>query len=207
MPTLTVPKPVAPAPFISAASAQRPDPALRPVLDDDCNRAPFSPAMAPMAFPLVPAAIPTGAVLSLKLLALLQSGKRLRITPDCTGGLLIVKRFYVDFAGPGAAIGGPFDQDCLAVYAIGTVRIQTPKTTAEREESLYTRIAYAERLSSILTIEAPLGRARLILMQLEQWLSPGLLAQVPPTLIAQLVCIPPITMQLVQQSTPKLLSE
>jgi hypothetical protein len=52
------------------------------------------------------------------LLHRLTRGHVLAIDPDSLGGLLLVKAFYVDFAGPGAAVGGEFDQDCTAVYAI-----------------------------------------------------------------------------------------
>lgn len=134
----------------------------------------------------------------------LQSGQLLRIAPDSTGSLLIVKSFYVDFAGAGAAIGGEFDRRCTAVCVIGNVRLQNLATQADRDEAILTRIAYAERLTEILDIPVPLRRGRLIVDQLSQWLPGNLALTVPAELAAGLAGILPMTVRLAWRSHKEL---
>jgi hypothetical protein len=139
-----------------------------------------------------------------ELLSQLQNGQLLTIDPACMGGLLIVKSFYVDFAGPGAAVGGTVDRQCTAVYVIGTVRFKQCKTSMEREESLYTRMAYAERLSTILNIAMPLRRGCLIVEQLRQWVMPDAVDRIPSALISKLVSVDTTIVNLALQSRKEL---
>lgn len=129
------------------------------------------------------------------LLRRLTSGHVSAIAPDAVGGLLLVKPFYVDFAGPGAAVGGEFDRDCIAVYQVGTVRFQTLLTQHEREEAIQTRITYAEQLSVILDIPYAQQRGRSIVEQLTNWLPGNLSLTIPAELTAGLAGVLPKTIQ------------
>jgi hypothetical protein len=124
------------------------------------------------------------------LLRRLTSGQILTIAPDSMGGLLLIKPFYVDFAGPGAAVGGEFDRNCTAVYQIGTVRFQPLPTQRDRDDAIKTRITYAEQLSAILDVPHPLQRGRLIVEQLANWLPGNLSLTIPTEYIAALVVLP-----------------
>ncbi len=143
----------------------------------------------------------------------LKSGQLLTLDPGCQGGLIILKSFYADFAGAGAAIGGAFDLACTAVYVVGSVQLQ-PAPREQREEALNTRIACAEMLAEIASIPVPLRRSYRIVEQLSQWLSREVAATIPAELIAKMVGVLPISVELAQQSrqeladdTPTLLSE
>ncbi|MDX2231690.1 MAG: hypothetical protein NW220_18795 [Leptolyngbyaceae cyanobacterium bins.349] len=137
------------------------------------------------------------------LLHRITSGHVLTIAPDSIGGLLLIKPFYVDFAGPGAAVGGEFDRDCTAVYQVGLVRLQTLLTQRDRQEAIQTRIAYAEQLAAILDIPHALQRSRLIVEQLTDWLPGNLSLTIPAELAAGLAGVLPKTIELAWQS-PKL---
>jgi hypothetical protein len=139
-----------------------------------------------------------------KLLSQLQRGELLTIDSHCSGGLLIVKPFYVDFAGPGAAVGGEFDRHCTGVYVIGAVRLKQPKTYAAREEGIYTRIAYSERLSTILNMTAPLRRSCSIVEQLKQWVCSARVDRIPAELMGKLACVDATTINLALQSQKEL---
>lgn len=140
-------------------------------------------------------------------LGCLKSGQLLAIAPNSPGGLIIVKSFYADFAGPGAAVGSEFDRHTTAVYAIGPVQFYTPATRAERATSVETRIAYTERLSSILDIPVPLRRATLIPEQFHAWLPGQSLETVPAELISKLVGILPATVKLAWHSRKQLAND
>lgn len=137
----------------------------------------------------------------------LKSGQLLAIAPHSPGGLIIVKSFYADFAGPGAAVGSEFDRHTTAVYTIGPIQFYTPATRAERAASIETRIAYTERLSSILDVPVPLRRANLILEQFHAWLPGQSLETLPAELISKLVGISPATVKLAWHSHKHLASD
>lgn len=134
------------------------------------------------------------------LLQRLKSAHLLTLSPDSPGGLLIVKQFYVDFAGPGAAVGGELDRDCTAVYAVGVVRCQMPLTLRDRQESIYTRMSYTERLAEILDVAVPVRRSSLMMEQLANWLPGNLALTIPAELVAGLVGVLPTTVRLVWQT-------
>lgn len=133
------------------------------------------------------------------LLRRVTNGSVIAIAPDSPGGLLLVKPYYVDFAGAGAAIGGRVDQACTAVYAVGDIRLQTALTQRDREDAIHTRMSYAEQLSVILDVPQAAQRARLILEQLSTWLPGNLALTIPAELAAGLAGVLP---QTVQQSWP-----
>ncbi|MBD0269142.1 MAG: hypothetical protein ICV77_12720, partial [Cyanobacteria bacterium Co-bin8] len=57
------------------------------------------------------------------ILAKVRSGQLWIVNSRRKNGLIIHKRFYTEFAGPGAAIGGEFDEDCLAVIPLGNLSL------------------------------------------------------------------------------------
>lgn len=127
----------------------------------------------------------------------LTSGHILTITPDSQGGLLLVKPFYTDFAGPGAAIGGEFDRSCTAVYPVGNLRFQTLLNQRDRQDALHTRITYVEQLSVILDNPYPLQRAQLMTRYLADCLPGNLSLTVSAELIAGLAGVLPDTVRFV----------
>ncbi|MBF2028166.1 MAG: hypothetical protein IGS48_15605 [Oscillatoriales cyanobacterium C42_A2020_001] len=134
----------------------------------------------------------------------LQRGQLLAIAPDSPGGLLIVKSFYVDFAGPGAAVGGEFDRHCTAVYIVGTVRLQTIAHQSDREDAIQTRLAYVEQLSHIVDNPNAQQRGRAIVHQLAEWLPGNLSLTIPAELTAGLAGVLPTTVQMAWQSHKEL---
>jgi len=140
------------------------------------------------------------------LLHRVTSGHVLALSPDAIGGLILVKPHYVDFAGPGAAVGGEFDRECIAIYAIGQVRLQTLLTQRDREEAIHIRITYVEQLSAILDIPQASQRSQLILAQLTTWLPGNLAVTIPAELAAGLAGVLPRTIELAWHA-PKVLAD
>lgn len=120
-------------------------------------------------------------------LDLFKSGHLLAIKPNCHGAIIIQKPFYADFVGPGAAVGGGFDINCISVYVIGTVEFYAPVTYPQRQQAFHMRICYSKILQKIIEIPSPINRASAVLKRLSQQLGANSLKQIPSELIAQLV--------------------
>lgn len=132
--------------------------------------------------------------------SLLQSGQLLALKRECKGGLILQRRFYADFVGPGAAVGGSFDIDCTLIYVIGTVEFYVPSTFAERRAAFGQRMAYIEILKELVLEPSRLNRACMILDQLCQWVRTDAAIAVPDELVAQLVALRSQTVAIARQS-------
>lgn len=135
-------------------------------------------------------------------LNLLKSGQLLMVKPDCRGALIIQKRFYADFVGPGAAVGSSFDVDCTSVYVIGEVEFYAPTTYTERQQAFQKRREYCETLQSMVMIPTPLDRAATILHQLSLWLDVSVISEIPSGLIAQLAGVLTKTVTIIRRQHP-----
>jgi len=130
----------------------------------------------------------------------LHSGQLLRVN-GCRGNALIIcHRHHAELAGPGAAVGGPFDVDCSRVIPVGKISIVYPESPIERQK------AYAQRQRWILFTQhameswVPLQRAKNLLILLDKYFDPQIIDQLPDEVLAQLVGVLPKTMSLVRQS-------
>ncbi len=151
----------------------------------------MSASIAPLRSPS-----PTDAQLPI---SLLQSGQFLMVSPKSRGGLMIQKPHYIDFAGPGAAVGSSFDTSCVAIYPMGDVRFCIPEDAQERQQAFYKRIAYSQRLMDIAKEPSSLRRAHRIVQQLRAWIGPVATPRIPLELIAGMAGVLPRTVAIAQQ--------
>lgn len=135
-------------------------------------------------------------------LDLFKSGHLLAIKPNSHGAIIIQKPFYADFVGPGAAVGGGFDINCISVYVIGIVEFYAPVTYPERQQAFHLRICYSKMLQKILEIPSPIHRACAVLKRLAQGLGANSIKQIPSELIAQLVGVMTKTVEIARQQHP-----
>ncbi len=146
---------------------------------------------SPTRIPSVPCTNPHPAVW----LHRITSGQLFEITPDSQGALLLVKGFYVDFAGPGAAVGGEFDHTCTAVYVLGSVQLRPLQPQHDRGDAIQIRLTYAEQLAAIAALPNAKHRAQQIVHQLTDWLPGNLSFLVSEDLAAGLVGVLPTTIR------------
>lgn len=133
-------------------------------------------------------------------LSFFNSGQFLSLTSDCQGGIILQKRFYADFAGPGAAVGSSFDVDCTSVYVIGTVKFCASSIYSERQQAFEKRMAYSMRLQEIAGLEVPSQRAFWILDQLYHWVGSQETQKIPDELVAMLAGLLPKTVELAREN-------
>ncbi|GAB4357876.1 MAG: hypothetical protein Fur0042_27300 [Cyanophyceae cyanobacterium] len=109
-------------------------------------------------------------------------------------GVLLVKPYYAEFAGPGAAVGGEFDRDCLAAIPIGNLQLLTPQNSTERQTAYRIRLQWLKLTSRFTVIDAPAVRSRQILEQFEQYFERDQVYQVSHAALAMVVGVFPQTM-------------
>jgi hypothetical protein len=135
-------------------------------------------------------------------LSFFKSGQFLSLTNDCRGGIILQKRFYADFAGPGAAVGSSFDVDCTSVYVIGAVKFCALSIYSERQQAFKKRMAYCDHLQEITRLEVPLKRAFQMLDQLYHWVGAEEAQKIPNELVAMLAGLLPKTVELARKNYP-----
>lgn len=129
------------------------------------------------------------------ILAEINSGKLLMVDSRRRNGLILIKRFHAEFAGPGAAVGGAFDVDSVQAIPVGDFCLVCPQSPEERQKAFGIRRHWV-RLTEQLTVQpAALERAQMILTQFEQYFDGETVAQIPDEALALLVGIFPQTIR------------
>lgn len=127
---------------------------------------------------------------------LLTTGQLLVISSQSHGGLFIRKPFYMDFAGPGSAIGCSFDISATAVYGIGSIHVTFPQGQRDRQQAYRDRTTYSDRIAQITRQADPDQRATLLVHSLCQWVGSEQARQLPCEWLAQVVGVHPQRIQL-----------
>ncbi|AFY40435.1 hypothetical protein Lepto7376_4327 [[Leptolyngbya] sp. PCC 7376] len=104
-----------------------------------------------------------------EILAELQQGKLWMINARRKNGLILRKPYHVDFAGPGAIIGGVFDSDVIGIIPVGNLSLLQPEKSAERQKAYLIRRQWVKLLKQITDKPMPEQRAQVILNQFENW--------------------------------------
>lgn len=134
-----------------------------------------------------------------EILALLNSGKLLVVDSHRRNGLILVKQFHAEFAGPGAAVGGSFDLDCQQAIAVGNFCLVYPYSPEERQKAYGIRRHWVRLTEQITANPIPLQRAQIILTQFEQYFDSQTVAQLPDEALAGLVGVFPQTIRRARQ--------
>ncbi|MFS8910518.1 hypothetical protein NW841_05185 [Synechococcus sp. H60.3] len=128
-----------------------------------------------------------------QLIRSLSSGQLLMVDPQRHNALIICKTFHAEFAGPGAAVGGPLDVESSSVIPIGDVALLHPQSYQERQNAYTKRLHWMRWLQQITDNPLPAQRARILLFSLEEFFSAELVKQLPDDILARLVGVLPQT--------------
>ncbi|MEN9224293.1 MAG: hypothetical protein Q6L60_06435 [Thermostichus sp. HHBFW_bins_43] len=128
-----------------------------------------------------------------QLIRSLSSGQLLMVDPQRHNALIICKTFHAEFAGPGAAVGGPLDVESGNVVPIGDVVLLHPQDHQERQNAYAKRLHWMRWLQQITDNPLPAQRARVLLFSLEEFFSTDLVSQLPDEILARLVGVLPQT--------------
>lgn len=128
-------------------------------------------------------------------LSQIRSGQLWIVNSRRKNGLLIHKRFYTEFAGPGAAVGGQFDEDCLAVIPLGNLQLLPSESLEDQQKALRIRLQWVRLTQNFTDKAVPLERARMILEQFKSYFDQKIVEQVPDEAFALLVGVLPTTIR------------
>lgn len=133
-----------------------------------------------------------------ELLEALQRGELLMINARRKNGLILKKPYHVDFAGPGAIIGGVFDQNVTQIIPVGHLSLVRPEVSAERQKAYLIRRQWVKLLKQITDKPLPEKRAQVILNQFENWFDLETAAQLSDETFAMLIGVLPQTVRRVR---------
>lgn len=113
-------------------------------------------------------------------------------------GLILYKHYYAEFAGPGAAVGGPVDQDCQYMLPVGKLSLVSPLSSDERQRAYLIRRQWVRLIKEITDIPTPLQRAQRLMNHFDGFFEPDIIAQIPDTALALLIGVLPETIKKVR---------
>lgn len=123
----------------------------------------------------------------------LSNGKLLLVDGRRRNGLILIKRFHAEFAGPGAAVGGAFDVDSVQAIPVGDFCLVYPQSPQERQKAFGIRRHWVRLTEQLTAKPEALERAQMILTQLEQYFDAETVAQIPDQALALLIGVFPQT--------------
>jgi len=135
---------------------------------------------------------------SREILSQLNSGQLLMVNSRKRNGLIIIKRFHAEFAGPGAAVGGFFDIDCSRIIPVGSLSLLHPETQEERQKAYLIRRQWIRLTQELTANPVPLQRAQMILNQFDNYFDDETVARLPDEAFALLVGVLPQTIQMIR---------
>ncbi len=122
------------------------------------------------------------------------------VNPRRKNGLIVYKQYHAEFVGPGAIVGGQFDQDVHKVIEVGIPSLITPKTSEDRRQAYKMRRQWVKLTKQITDNQIATERARVILNQFEHWFDGETVKKLPDEAFAKLVGVLPQTIQRVRGS-------
>jgi hypothetical protein len=134
-----------------------------------------------------------------EILQLLHSGQVLMVNSRRRNGLIVIKHFHAEFAGPGAAVGGFYDRDCQAAIPVGNLSLVTPESHEDCQKAYLIRRQWIRLMKQITEKPVPQQRVQKILEQFEQYFDMETVARIPDEAFGLLVGILPQTVAAVRR--------
>ena len=138
------------------------------------------------------------------ILSQIKQKKLLIVNPRRKNGLILYKRYYAQFAGPGAVIGSEFDEDIVALIPVGKLSLVIPQNPQEKINAYLIRRQWIRLTKQITDNPIPLQRAQVILNQFENWFDAETISELPDQAFAMLVGVLPQTIRRVRDEFERL---
>jgi len=113
-------------------------------------------------------------------------------------GLIVVREFHAEFAGPGAAVGGSLDEDVVKVIPIGNLSLLEPDSHEAHQNAIKIRLQWIRLTQNFTDQPEPNDRARMILEQFKTYFDQATVDLVPDEAFAMLVGVLPQTIRRVR---------
>ncbi|MGD1854200.1 MAG: hypothetical protein ACFB2W_08095 [Leptolyngbyaceae cyanobacterium] len=132
------------------------------------------------------------------LLKKINRGDLLVVNSRRRNGLIIFREFYAEFAGPGAAVGGDFDQGCHKIIPLGNLSLIEPDDHDEQQKALKIRLQWIRLTQNFTDQPRSADRAQMILDQFKTYFDKGTIDNVPNDAFALMVGVLPQTVRRVR---------
>lgn len=128
-----------------------------------------------------------------ELLDQLHHGELMMVNSRKRNGLILIKSFHAEFAGPGSAIGGAFDRDCKMIIPVGDLSVGEPGSPDERQKAYLIRRQWIRLAQQITDHPLPSDRVKMMLQQFENYFALETVQALPDEAFALLVGVLPHT--------------
>ncbi|MEL6936809.1 MAG: hypothetical protein AAFO59_09095 [Cyanobacteria bacterium J06607_17] len=132
------------------------------------------------------------------LLKKINRGDLLVVDSRRRSGLIIFREFYAEFAGPGAAVGGDFDQGCHKIIPLGNLSLIEPNDHEDHQKALKIRLQWIRLTQNFTDQPRSNDRAQMILDQFKTYFDKGTIDNVPNEAFALMVGVLPQTVRRVR---------
>lgn len=133
---------------------------------------------------------------------LIPNYESLIVNPRRRNGLILYKRYHAEFAGPGAAVGKPFDLDCQLVLPVGDLELICPESDEARKRAYLIRRQWILLTKQITDNPDPIQRAQRVIEQFEGFFGAETVERLPDETLALLVGVLPATIKIVRYQFP-----
>ncbi len=123
----------------------------------------------------------------------LHNQQLLIVNPRRKNGLILIKKYHAEFAGPGSIVGSCFDTDLQEVIIVGNLSLIEPQNITEKQKGYLIRRQWVKLTKQITDNPLPNERAQVILNQFEHWFDAQITANLPDEAFALLVGVLPQT--------------
>ena len=128
----------------------------------------------------------------------LESGQLWVVNSRRRNGLIVLREFHAEFAGPGAAVGSSLDEDIVKVIPIGNLSLLEPDSHEAHQNAIKIRLQWIRLTQNFTDQPEPDDRARMILEQFKTYFDQATVDLVPDEAFALLVGVLPQTIRRVR---------
>lgn len=128
----------------------------------------------------------------------MESGRLWVVNSRRRNGLIVLRKFHAEFAGPGAAVGGELDKDVVKVIPIGNISLLEPDSHEAHQNAIKIRLQWIRLTQNFTDQPSPDDRARMILEQFKTYFDQETVDTVPDEAFALLVGVLPQTIRRVR---------
>jgi len=128
----------------------------------------------------------------------IESGKLWVVNSRRRNGLIVLREFHAEFAGPGAAVGGDLDNDIVKLIPIGNLSLLEPDSHEAHQNAIKIRLQWIRLTQNFTDQPSPDDRARMILEQFKTYFDQSTVDTVPDEAFALLVGVLPQTIHRVR---------
>ncbi|MEL6815791.1 MAG: hypothetical protein AAFP03_13405 [Cyanobacteria bacterium J06598_3] len=95
----------------------------------------------------------------------IDSGQLWVVNSRRRNGIIVMREFHAEFAGPGAAVGGDLDSGIVKIIPIGNLSLLEPDSHEEHQNAIKIRLQWIRLTQNFTDQASPDDRARMILEQ------------------------------------------